>query len=132
MSKSKRIVAPFINDFGQVIQPNEEVFAVTTCTGRVAVKEAKYVGYVERETYNWKEKKHETMKFAQISTPSAKPVYYKKGTEQLFNWSSDYIQGVPGDQQFDRVEVSFDQISTLQYNRVLSKNSSLHQLASVV
>jgi len=131
MSKSKRIVAPFINDFGQVIQPNEQVFAVTTCTGRVAVKEVKYVGYVERQDYNWNEKKHEMKKFAQISTPSTRHVYYKKGTTELFQWGS-YVNGMPGDQQYDRVEESYDHISTLQYNRVLSKNSSLHELASVV
>jgi hypothetical protein len=131
MSKSKRIVAPFINDFGQVIQPNEQVFAVTTCTHRTHVFEAKYVGYVERQDYNWKEKKHEMKKFAQISTPSSRHVYYKKGTTELFQWGS-YVNGMPGDQQYDRVEVPFDQISTLQYNRILSKNSSLHELASVV
>jgi hypothetical protein len=131
MSKSKRIVAPFINDFGQVIQPNEEVFAVTTCTHRTQVFEAKYVGYVERESYNWKENKYETMKFAQISTPSTRHVYYKKGTTELFQWGS-YVNGMPGDQQYDRVEEPFNQISTLQYNRILSKNSSLHELASVV
>lgn len=131
MSKSKRIVAPFINEFGQVISPGEEVFAVTTCTHRTNVFEAKYVGYVERETYDWKEKKNVVAKFAQISTPSTKHVYFKKGTNEPFSWSS-YVSGVPGDQQFDRAEVEYDYISTLQYNRILSKGSSLHQLASVV
>lgn len=131
MSKSKRIVAPFINDFGQMIQPNEQAFAVTTCTGRVSVKEVKYVGYIEREAYNWRESKREMQKFAQISTPSKKNVYYKKGTSELFKWST-YVSGVPGHEQYDLVEVAFDQISTLQYNRILSKDSSLSQLASAV
>lgn len=131
MSKTKRIVAPFINDFGQMIQPNEQAFVVTTCTGRVKVKEAKYVGYVERESYDWSEKKHVMKKFAQISTPSTKHVYYKKGTTEMFKWS-DYVSGVPGHEQYDRAEVAFDQISTLQYNRILAKDSSLSQLASAV
>jgi hypothetical protein len=131
MSKSKRIVAPFINDFGQVIQPNEEVFAVTTCTHRTRVFEAKYIGYVERQEYNWNEKKYEMKKFAQISTPSTTWVYYKKGTTELFQWGS-YVNGMPGDRQYDRVEVPYNHISTLQYNRILSKSASLTQLASVV
>lgn len=131
MSKTKRIVAPFINDFGQVIQPGDSVFAVTTCTHRTNVFEAKYVGYIEREEYNWKEKKHEMKKFAQISTPSTKHVYYKKGTSELFNWGT-YVSGVPGDEQFDRAEVPFNYISTLQYNRILPAYASITQLASVV
>lgn len=131
MSKTKRIVAPFINDFGQVIQPNEEVFAVTTCTHRTNVFEAKYVGYIERESYDWKEKKSVMMKYAQISTPSTKHVYFKKGTTEPFNWST-YVSGVPGDEQFDRAEVPFNYISTLQYNRILPKHASLSQLAESI
>lgn len=131
MSKTKRIVAPFINDFGQVIQPGDSVFAVTTCTHRTNVFEAKYVGYVERQSYDWKEKKHTMMKYAQISTPSTKHVYYKKGTTEPFNWST-FMHGTPGEEQFDRAEVQFEYISTLQYNRILAKDSSLSQLASAV
>ena len=131
MSKSKRIVAPFINDFGQVIQPNDDVFAVTTCTHRTRVFEAKYVGYVERETYDWKEKKTLMQKFAQISTPSFKYEYVKKGTSEPFNWSTlDYNR--PRDEQYEVVEIPYNHISTLQYNRVLPKNASLNQLAETI
>lgn len=131
MSKSKRIVAPFINDFGQVIQPNEDVFAITTCTHRTNVFEAKYVGYVERQSYDWKEKKHVMMKFAQISTPSTRTEYFKKGTTEPYKWST-YVSGVPGEQQFDRVEVPYNHISTLQYNRILPKNVTPSQLAEAI
>jgi hypothetical protein len=131
MSKSKRIVAPFINNFGQVIQPNDEVFAVKTCTGRVSVDLVKYIGYIEREAYDWTESKHVMQKFAQISTPATKNVYYKKGTTELFKWSQ-YVSGVPSHEQFDVARVPFTQISTLYYNRIIPKTASLNDLASSI
>lgn len=131
MGKSKRIVAPFVNDFGQVIQPNDPVFAVTTCTHRVSINKVKYIGFVERETYNWRDSKYEMQKFAQISAPATRHVYYKKGTTEPFQWST-YVQGVPGDQQYDRVEEQFEQISTLQYNRILPITASLDQMAEAL
>lgn len=131
MSKSKRIVAPFINEFGQVIQPNDVVFAVTTCTHRTNVFEAKYVGYVEREAYDWKEKKKVMQKFAQISTPSFKTTFVKKGTNETFQWNTlDYNR--PREEQYDVVKTPFNYISTLQYNRILPAYASITQLASVV
>lgn len=130
-SRTKRIVAPFINDFGQVIHPNDEAFAVTTCTGRVSVKKVKYIGYIEREAFNWRDSKYEKQKFAQISTPAKKHVYYQKGTTDPFAWSF-YNSDIPGDQQYDRVEVKFDQISTLQYNRILPITASLDEMAQSV
>lgn len=131
MGRAVRIVAPFINDFGQVIQPGEQVFAITTCTKVTRVNKAKYIGYVERNSYNWQTREYEPMKFVQISTPSTRHVYYKKGTKQPFAWSF-YNSDIPGDQQYDRVEEQYEHISTLQYNRILSVNSSLDQMAETV
>lgn len=131
MSKSKRIVAPFVNDFGHIINPGDKAFAVTTCTGRVSVKEVTYIGFIERQAFNWGESKYELQKFAQIKTPATRTVYFTKGTKERFAWSF-YQSGVPGDQQFDRVEVPFEQISTLQYNRILPSTASLSELASAV
>lgn len=131
MSKSKRIVAPFTNKFGQTIQPGEDVFAITTCTGIVSINQAKYVGYVERQSYDWDTKTYGLEKFAQISTPCTKNVYYKKGTTEPFVWGF-YNSGIPGTDQFDRVEVPFDQISTLQYNRIIPTTASLNDMASIL
>lgn len=131
MSKSKRIVGPFVNDFGHIINPGEKAYAVTTCTGRVKVKEVTYVGFVEREVYDWQEKKRMMKKYAQIKTSAKKTEFFAKGTNDKFAWGF-FNNNIPGDQQYDRREVSFDQISTLQYNRILPATASLSELASAV
>ena len=41
---SKREVIPFTNDFGQVINPGDEVVVVTTCTGNTNTQKGRYVG----------------------------------------------------------------------------------------
>lgn len=131
MSKVNRIVAPFINDFGQVIQPNEQVIVVTTCTGQTRMKEAEYIGYVERQAFDWQERKHVMKKFAQIRTPYEKISYVHTGTDKPFNWST-FQHGVPREQQYDTVKTPATFVSTLHYNRVLARNSTVSEIAKAV
>lgn len=41
---SNREAVPFTNDFGQVINPGDDVVVVTTCTGNTNTQKGKYVG----------------------------------------------------------------------------------------
>lgn len=131
MSKSKRIVAPFVNQFGHVIRPDEKVYAVTTCTGRVSMHEAQYVGYVEREEFDRNEQKKVLSKFAQIRTPYTKRTYVEVGTRNPFKWSS-YRSELPREQQYEVIEEPASSISTLYYNRILPAHATLAEVASVV
>lgn len=131
MSKSKRIVAPFVNQFGHIIHPEQKVFAVTTCTGRVSMHEAQYVGYVERMEFDRVENKKVMSKFAQIRTPYTKRTYVEVGTKNPFKWSTFRLE-IPREQQYEVIEEPASSISTLQYNRILPSHATLSEVASVV
>lgn len=125
--KTKRIVEPFQTKYNQTIQPGDKVFAVTTRTHRVSVREAEYLGYVERKTYNYKTREYEMMKFAQIRSPSKKCVCYFKGTDTEAKWPYDPNAG---EREWRAIPTTM--ISTLQYNRIFRAGSSAADLAAAL
>lgn len=110
MSKTKRIVGPFTSEFG-TFNPGDAAIAVTVCTGRTCVDRVEYVGYVERNQYNWKTKEYEAMKFAQIRRPSEQLEWYNKTTGEACNWSRD--------ENISHRYITKHIVTTLQYNRLL-------------
>lgn len=94
MSKSKRIVGPITTEYG-TFQPGDEAIAVTVCAHQVHVARVTYVGYIERETYNWQKKEYTKAKYAQIRRPTRKFTIFVKGTDTKAEWpySNDEVEG---------------------------------------
>ena len=120
MNKSKRIVGPFQSEFGN-FYPGDAAIAITVCTGRVRVDRVEYVGYVERNEYNYKTKQSEPMKFAQIRRPSTSYQAFWEGTDERASWPY-------GDRKVQYRNVTRHIVTTLQYNRLLPASTSIDQL----
>jgi hypothetical protein len=122
---------PFTNKFGDIINPGDTVYVVTTCTHRTFVEKGEYVGYVERSGYDYRKKKSVVVPAVQVKKPYTKTIYWDKRTDKEFKWA-DYTS--PEDMQ-ENVETRQEQafrISTLQYNRILPATVSADRLMEAV
>lgn len=124
MSKSKRVVGPFTSEYG-TFNPGDQAIAITVCTGTVNVDRVEYVGYIERESYNWHTKKTESTKYAQIRRPTKTFTPFWAGTEEKASWPY-------GDRKVEYRDVHGSMITTLQYNRLLPAGSSVDDLIKAV
>lgn len=120
MSKSKRIEQPFQNEYG-TFNPGDKCIAVTVSTGRVNVARVEYVGYVERQGYNYQTQKRETMKFAQIRRPTSRFTCFWKGTDERASWP--YL-----DREIEYRYVDGTTVTTLNYNRLLPASATTDDL----
>ena len=127
MSKTKRIVAPFTNKFGDKINPGDTVYAITVCTKRTNIEKVEYVGYIERQGWNYRTSKHEIVPFVQVRRPTTKSYYVYEGTDTLVNWST-----FDRTQKTERKEEQTSIITTLCYNNIIPANSTLDKLAEAV
>ena len=127
MSKSKRVVAPFTNQFGQTLNPGESCIAITTCTGRTSISRVEYVGYIERNSYNYQTRSYEPTKYVQIRRPAKvyKGAFYE-GTDEKARWPYDANRKV--DYRYEDSKI----ITTLQYNNVLADKTSVDDLIKAV
>ena len=129
--KRERIVKPFTNSFGQVIEPGTPVFVVTVCTGRTSITKGEYVGYIERDAYVYDQdqKKYvwKVAPFVQARVEYDKAYYTYKDTGERVNWKT-FISNR------DCVWLSekAHRITTLHYNRILRADSSLEEMAKAV
>jgi hypothetical protein len=116
---SKREIVPFTNDFGQVINPGDEVVVVTTCTGSTNTAKGKYVGM--------------RGKSVQAEVPSGSWAYFVKGTDErapanFHNelYKSGFKYNTPEYKELrDKVYAPYEyrktygtRITTLYYNRI--------------
>ena len=126
--KRERIVKPFTNKFGQVIEPGTPVFVVTTCTRQTYITKGEYVGYIERDAYDCKAKKYVPEPFVQarVEYNLTKIVY--KDTGERVNWST-FVRGA---RETECVTEKAHRITTLQYNRILRADSSLEDMAAAI
>ena len=120
MAKTKRIVAPFTNEHG-TFNPGDEVIAITVCTKRVNVERVEYVGYIERNDYDWRTKQYEPMHYAQVRRPTTQYTSFWKGTDVKAVWPY-------GDREVEYRNVKKYIITTLQYNRIIPANVSVNEL----
>lgn len=129
--KRERIIKPFTNSFGQVIEPGTPVFVVTTCTKRTNITKGEYVGYIERDSYVWdQEQKTYVSKvepFVQARVEYDKAYYVYKDTEERVNWKT-----FSSNRDCEWRSEKAHRITTLQYNRILRADSSLDELAAAV
>ena len=128
MSKTKRILGQFTNQFGQTFNPGDKVIAVTVCTGRTNIARAEYVGYVERDSYNWQTKTYQKEKFVQIRRPSTTSVAVYGGTTVKVNWAT-FIRGKD---EAEWITVEKPIVTTLWYNNILADDSSVDSLIEAV
>ncbi len=116
---SKREAIPFTNDFGQVINPGDDVVVVTTCTGSTNTQKGKYVGM--------------RGKSVQAEVPSNSWAYFVKGTDELA--PHDFWKGMQGHSfkygtpeynelrekvygPYEYRKLNTTRITTLYYNRI--------------
>ena len=128
MSKTKRILGQFTNQFGQTFNPGDKVIAVTVCTGRTNIARAEYVGYVEREEGNWPNPGTTTKKYVQIRRPSTTSVAVYGGTTIKVNWAT-FIRGKD---EAEWITVEKPIVTTLWYNNILADDSSVDSLIEAV
>lgn len=124
MSKSKRIVGPFTSEYG-TFNPGDQAIAVTVCTGRLNVERVEYVGYIERDNYNWHTKKHEKAMYAQVRRPTQTFTPFWRGTNEKATWP--YNSKEVEYRNVDRMI-----ITTLQQNRLLPAGTSTDELMKAV
>lgn len=129
--KRERIVKPFTNSFGQVIEPGMPVFVVTVCTGRTSITKGEYIGYIERDVdrFNGETRVLETIKepFVQARVEYDKAYYVYKDTEERVNWKT-----FSSNRDCEWRSEKAHRITTLQYNRILRADSSLEEMAKAV
>ena len=129
--KRERIVKPFTNSFGQVIEPGMPVFVVTVCTGRTSITKGEYVGYIERDVdrFNRETRALEAVKepFVQARVEYDKAYYVYKDTEERVNWKT-----FSSNRDCEWRSEKAHRITTLNYNRILRADSSAEDLAAAV
>lgn len=128
--KRERKILPFTNNFGDVIQPGDTVYAITTCSHRTYVGKAEYIGYIERSEYNWRTKETQLSPFVQIKVPTTRTKYFDKLKNKPYDWV-DYTREY-FDQNVERIEEPCFRISTLNYNNIIPCNASIDRLAEAV
>lgn len=124
MSKSKRIEESFTNKYG-TFNPGDSCIAVTVCTGRVNLARVDYLGYVEREGYNYQTRSYEKVKFAQIRRPTTSYRAFYVGTDEPARWPYKV-----GEVEYRNIPGTI--VSTLQYNRLLPANATADDLIKEV
>lgn len=133
MAKRERKILPYVNQYGDTINPGETVYVVTTCTHRTRVNKCEYIGFVERMEYDYKSAKYASKPYVQVRVPSTRLVYYDKLTNEKWDWSMYSIKGA--DYYRNNVEArkeSYDRISTLQHNRILPANIAPDRLMEAI
>lgn len=129
--KRVRVIKPFTNMLGQVIEPGMPVFVVTTCTHQTYITKGEYIGYIERDVYRYN---RETMALVAVPEPfvQARVECYTSGcvykdTGEKVVWSK-----YDANRESEWVTTKSTRITTLQYNRILRADSSLEEMAAAV
>lgn len=117
---SKRIEGPIELEHG-TFKPGDQCIAVTVCTGRVNVARVEYVGYVVHKQYDYRAKKYEDVKRAQIRRPIKRGEWYDTKTNEKCAWR-------PNDPTIKYRYVPATIVSTLIYNRLLPAQATVGQL----
>ena len=128
--KRERKILPFTNRFGDVIQPGDTVYSITTCSHRTHINKAEYVGYIERSQYDWRTKETKLEPYVQVRLPYTSTIYFDKKKNKEYDWvghTKEYF-----DENVERREIPGFRISTLWYNNVIPTNAPIDQLAEAV
>lgn len=131
--KRVRVIKPFTNKFGQVIEPGMPVFIVTTCTGQTNITKGEYVGYIERDVigYSTEQKTYVSAlaPFVQARVEYDATKYVYEDTGERVDWKTYRTNGP---RKTVWVTEKSHRITTLFYNRILRADSSLEEMAAAV
>jgi len=128
--KRERKILPYTNKFGDVINPGDTVYAITTCTKQTCINKGEYIGYVERDGYDYKTKSYVKMPFVQVKVPAERTEYFDTLKNKKYDWAGytkEYFA-----EHVERRDIAYDRITTLQYNNILPSNTSVETLAKAV
>jgi hypothetical protein len=131
--RRERVIKPFTNSFGQVIEPGTPVFVVTTCTHRTNITRGEYIGYIERDVDRFDQRiDHRVLvtvkePFVQVRVEYDQAYYVYKDTEERVNWKT-YASNRDCEWRSEKAH----RITTLNYNRILRADSSVEDLAAAV
>lgn len=128
-----RVIKPFTNKFGQVIEPGMPVFVVTTCTHQTYITKGEYVGFIERDVLRYDQRIDHRVRvtvkepFVQVRVEYNKAYYVYKDTEERVNWKT-----FSSNRDCEWKSEKAYRITTLNYNRILRADSSAEDLAAAV
>lgn len=128
--KRERKILPFTNKFGDTINPGEQVYVITTCTHTTCVNKGEYLGFVEREDYDWKLKQTKMMPYVQVKVKDQRTVWFDTLKNEKYSWvghNNEYFQA-----HVEHRKEDFHRISTLYYNNVIPANASADRLMAAV
>lgn len=125
MSEKKvvRHIEPFTNEFGDVIQPGEAVYAVTMCTSRTHITKGEYLGVIKREG-----RRGQVQLVVQVEVDAKRTAYRYKDTKEDTTWIEYYYNGRPNGREVEIYSVPCKRVSTLQLNRIVPAKISADQL----
>jgi hypothetical protein len=123
--KVQRYAEPFVNSFGDVIQPGDEVYAVTVSTSRTAVSKGKYIGVTKSSGWRGEE-----VKRVQLEVEAKRSYWYFKDTGERTTWNEYYYK--QKDRDVGMGYEPYKRITTLQLNRIMPVGISADRLAESI
>lgn len=128
--KRERKVLPYTNRFGDVINPGDKVYSITTCSHRTHISEGEYVGYVERDSPDYKTRSYKPMPYVQVRVPAQITYWFDKLKNRKYSWvnhNSQYFQ-----ENVESRTTYTTRITTLQLNNIIPRNAPVERLAEAV
>ena len=125
--KVARHIEPFTNEFGDVIQPGEDIYAITMCTKNTYVTKGKYLGVIKRAGWRGQEQLA-----VQVEVDAKRAAYRYKDTKETTTWHEYYYNGGPNGREVELYSVPYKRVSTLQLNRIVPAKISTDQLAAAI
>jgi hypothetical protein len=126
--KAVRHIEPFTNQFGDVIQPGEEVYSITMSYKTTSVKKGEYLGVIKRAGWGGREEVA-----VQVLVDAQKTAWRWRDTKEDTTWLAYYSQsGEPNARMVEAYNIPYKRVSTLQLNRILPAKVSADQLAAAI
>lgn len=117
MSKSKRLVQPYVDKAGQTIQPGDRVVVITHSTGTVRAKVGEYVGVIPSTYWDYNAKENKVWYSVQVRVPVTSG-RMRNVAGDLLTWNQYYKLPKPDQKNWEWVRVEEFRITTLQNNLI--------------
>ena len=126
--KAVRHIEPFTNQFGDIIQPGEEVYSITMSYKTTSVKKGEYLGVIKRAGWGGREEIA-----VQVLVDAQKTAWRWRDTKEDTTWLAYYSQrNQPDARMVEAYNIPYKRVSTLQLNRILPAKVSTDQLAAAI
>jgi hypothetical protein len=127
--KVVRHIEPFVNQFGDTINPGDAVYAITVCTQRTHVAKGNYLGVIKRAGWRGNEER-----YVQVLVDAKRTEMRWADTDEPTNWNQYWNSGTTNDTRraVKYVPVPYKRVSTLQLNRIVPAGISADALAASI